>query len=53
MPRSRSHPVHFFGLPADAVIEELSFYFINADGSIVVRDEENGGEEFIVEQAAE
>ena len=47
------YPKDFFNLPADAVIEELSFYFINADGSIVVRDEENGGEEFIVEQAAE
>lgn len=47
------YPKDFFGLPADAVIEELSFYFINADGSIVVKDNANGGEEFAVEQAAE
>ena len=26
----------FLRLPSDAVIEELYFYFINADGSIVV-----------------
>ena len=30
------YPKDFFGLPSDAVIEELYFYFINADGSIVV-----------------
>lgn len=41
----------FFGLPSDAAIESLSFYFINADGSIVVRDEENGGVEFFVPQS--
>ena len=33
------YPKDFFGLPSDAVIEELYFYFINADGSIVVKDE--------------
>ena len=47
------YPKDFFGLPSDAVIEELSFYFINADGSIVVRDDENGGKEFFVGQSAE
>ena len=38
---------------SDAVIEELYFYFINADGSIVVKDDENGGQEFFVEQSDE
>ena len=28
------YPKDFFGLPSDAVIEKLYFYFINADGSI-------------------
>ena len=44
------YPKEFFGLPADAVIEELRFYFTNADGSIVVQDGDQG---FLVEQAAE
>jgi len=35
------------------VIEELHFHFINADGSIAVMDDENGGGEFFVEQSAE
>ena len=47
------YPKDFFGLPSDAVIEELYFYFINADGSIVVKDDENGGQEFFVEQSDE
>ena len=47
------YPKEFFGLPSDAVIEELYFYFINADGSIVVKDDENGGQEFFVEQSDE
>ena len=47
------YPKDFFGLPSDAVIEELSFYFTNADGTIVVKDDENGGEEFFVGQSAE
>ena len=46
-------PKDLFGLPNDAVIEELHFYFINADGSIAVMDDENGGGEFFVEQSAE
>ena len=45
------YPRHFFSLPSDAVISELRFYFINADGSIVVKNEE--GQEFPAEQAAE
>ncbi len=45
------YPRHFFSLPADAVISKLTFYFINADGSIVVKNEE--GQEFPVEQAEE
>lgn len=47
------YPKEFFGLPANAVIEELYFFFINADGSIVVKDDENGGQEFFVEQSDE
>lgn len=46
-------PKDLFGLPNDAVIEELHFHFINADGSIAVMDDENGGGEFFVEQSAE
>jgi len=45
------YPRHFFSLPSDAVISEIRFYFINADGSIVVKNEE--GEEFPAEQADE
>lgn len=43
------YPKQFFDLPADAVIEELRFYFRNADGQIVVTD----GEGYLVEQADE
>ncbi|MEG0808449.1 MAG: DUF4961 domain-containing protein [Alistipes sp.] len=44
------YPKLFFDLPADAVIEELRFYFTNADGTRVVMDDTKG---FLVEQAAE
>lgn len=44
------YPKQFFGLPADAVIEQLWFYFSNADGSSVVTDGDKG---YFVEQAAE
>lgn len=44
------YPKEFFGLPADAVIEELHVYFTNADGSIVVQDGDQG---FLIEQSAE
>lgn len=44
------YPKQFFGLPADAVIEELRFYFTNADGSVVVKDGDKG---YLVEQAEE
>lgn len=44
------YPKQFFALPADAVIEELWFYFTNADGSLVVTDGEKG---YFVGQAEE
>lgn len=44
------YPKQFFGLPADAVIEELWFYCSNADGSVVVTDGEKG---YFVGQAEE
>lgn len=43
-------PKQLFGLPANAVIEELWVYFKNADGSITVTDGDKG---YQIEQAAE
>ncbi len=45
------YPKEFFGLPADAVIEELRFYFTDATGEIAVHNNASGG--YLLEQAAE
>ena len=44
------YPKQFFNLPKDAVIEAIYVWFSNADGSKVVKDADNGGEPFFIEQ---
>lgn len=45
------YPRHFFGLPENARIKALYFYFTNEDGSVAVRDTSGG--DFLVSQSEE